>query len=67
MHICVNPRDSLSLSLENTGFLKESGQIPWRSSESSYVSFYSPGVPAVELASWQQAKTVICKKPPAQL
>lgn len=45
MHICVNPQDSLS---QEHGLFKESGQIPQKSSESSYVFFYFPGVPAEE-------------------
>lgn len=43
MHICVNPQDSLS---QEHGLFKESGQIPQKSSESSYVFFYFPGFPA---------------------
>lgn len=69
MPICESPTPSLSpsLSLQNTGFFKESGQIPQKSSESSYVFFYFPGRPAEQLASWQHAKTVICKTQSAQL
>ena len=45
MHICVNPQDSLTLSQEH-GRFKESGQIPQKSSESSYVFFYFSRFPA---------------------
>lgn len=56
MHICVNPQDSL---FREHGLFKESGQIPLKPSESSYVFFHFPGFPAEQLACWQHAKTVI--------
>lgn len=64
MHICVKPQDSLA---QEHGLFKESGQIPQKSSESSYVFLLLPRVPAESLACWQHAKSVICKKQSAQL
>lgn len=61
MHICANPQDSLP---QEHGLFKESGQIPQKSSESSYVFFYFPRFPAASLACWQHAQAVICQKQP---
>lgn len=65
MHICVNPQDSLSL--KNTGFLKSQVKSPRNQVSPVMFSFTSPESPLRRLACWQHAKTVICKKQPAQL